>query len=260
MRIHRLKTLILHSYYHLTHSKETWIDLVWFTSIQFISFGFLSRIIGNANGNIGQYLMLGFLFWELVRIGQYCVTVSMLWEVWSRSLSTMFISPLTMSEWIFGQIIAGFIKTILIIGMLGALSAFLFNFSLMTLFPGLILYILILLSFSFATGIFLTGLILRYGTDLQSLAWGMIFILQPISAVFYPVDALPVQVRCLAFLSPITYIMESARYQLQTGNMLGNYILISILLTFAYLLISLYFLRIMFHWSKQTGAFARLGN
>jgi ABC-2 type transport system permease protein len=260
MKIHRIKTVLLHSYFHLTHSKETWVDLFWMPLIQFVIFGFLSLIIAKTPGDIGQSLLLGFLFWQIVSTGQYCITISLLWEVWSRSLSTMFISPLTMTEWICGQATASLMKTLVVTTIITFLSAVLFHFSLLALSSMLIIYACILLVFSFAAGIFVTGLVLRLGIDFQSLGWALIYILQPISAVFYPVEILPPQVRWLAFFSPITYVMESARYQLKTGTILVNNILISVFLTAVYFALSVLFLQKMFHWSKKTGSFARLGN
>ncbi len=260
MKWHRIQTILLHSYYHATHSKETWIDLFWMTAIQFAIFGFITQFLAKTTPHFDMFLLLGFLLWEIVRIGQYCVTVSILWEVWSRSLSNLFISPLTMGEMMTGQAIAGVIKTLIVIGFLSILSTFAFHFSILDLGPILIFYIVLLLFFSYAAGLFITGLILRFGTDLQSLAWGLIYLYEPFSAVFYPIEALPPQIRWLCYLSPITYIIESARTQLSTGHVLVNYLVISALLTSAYFGLSILFLNTMYKWSRKTGAFARLGN
>lgn len=260
MKWHRIQTILLHSYYHFFRSKETLVDLIWFTFIQFIIFGFLSKILVGSNAAIGASLMLGLLFWETVRIGQYCLSVSILWEIWSKSLNSMFITPLTLQELITGEAIAGVIKTIGVIGSLMILCQLLFHFSVFQLGPILAVYFLLLLLFSYAAGLFVNGIIFRYGTDVQSMAWGMIFIFQPISAIYYPVSVLPVQVRWLAYISPITYVMESARGQLAGGNTNWSYLGISFLLDIVYLCLTAFFIKKMFSWSKKTGAFARLGN
>ncbi len=256
----RIRAMLLHSWYHTSHSKETWIDLLWFTAIQFVVFGFISRLFGGGNGELSQALLAGFLLWETVRISQYCITVSVLWEVWSKSFSTLLISPLSMDEWIASQAFSGIIKTAIVIVFLSTISSVFFHFFPLQLGPIFLLYFLILFSFGIAAGIFLTGLIVRYSTDVQSVAWGLIYILQPISAVFYPVSALPIQIRWLAYSSPITYIAESVRNQLKTGQPLWNYILISAAFTIMYLIGSWFFMQRMLKWSKETGALARLGN
>jgi ABC-2 type transport system permease protein len=260
MKWHRVRTILLHSYYHFFHSKETWIDLIWFTSIQFIIFGFIAHFFAASNPEIAQNLLLGFLFWETVRIGQYCISVGILWDVWSRSLSSLFITPLTMGEMLTGQSVSAFVKSIIVICGLSLIGMFFFQFSVLAIGPILIVDLLILLLFSVATGTFIFGLILRFGTDIQSLAWGLIYILQPISAVFYPVEALPVQIRWLAYISPITFVMEAARAQLHTHQPYWSYLGIGFVLTLVYFYLSLLFLKRMFYWSRKTGSFARLGN
>jgi ABC-2 type transport system permease protein len=260
MKWHRIKAILLHSYYHGIHSKETWIDLIWFTLMQFFIFGFISQLLSNNSSVLASQLMLGFFFWEVVRIGQYCVTISVLWEVWSKSLSTMFVSPLTMTEMMVGEAISGLIKTLGVLGLLALASVFFFHFSIFNLGGMLIIYLTLLLLFAFSAGLFVVGLILRYGTDIQSLAWGLIFLFQPFSAIYYSVEILPPSIRWFSYLSPITFVMESARAQLKTGEIKWMYLLISSVLTFIYLAASILFLKKMHKWSRWTGAFARLGN
>ena len=48
-----------------------------------------------------------------------------------------------------------------------------------------------LMLFGTAIGMVVIGIILRFGPGADILAWGLAVILMPISAVFYPVSALP---------------------------------------------------------------------
>jgi ABC-2 type transport system permease protein len=256
----RIKSLLLHSWYHLHHSPEIWIDLIWFPTIQFFIFGFISRIIITNNPTASTSMLLGFLLWEVVRIGQYCVTISMMWEVWSHSFSTMFVSPLKMKEFMVAQIISGTIKTLFVILCLSALSNVIFHFPIWKLGPMLLVYIASLLIFAFGAGMFISGLIIKFNTGIQSLAWGLIYLFQPFSAVFYPVQALPAVVQPIAYLSPITYVAEAARYQLASGSINWQYVWISFGIGSIYLLLSTLFLNHMFTTAKRSGAFARLGS
>ena|SRR5258708_1084716 len=258
MKWHRIRTMLLHSYFHMMHSMETWIGLFWSSTIQFILFALIGKVVGQQNEAVAGYLLLGFFFWEIIRIAQYSVTLSILWEVWSKSLSSMFVSPLILPELMIAQMISAAFKTILVVTLLGAISAFGFHFSLLAFGPMLIVYSALLLFFAFATGLFLMGLIFRFGLEIQSFAWGLVYVLQPISAVFYPVEALPVQIRWLSYISPITYVMETARHQLQTGEIQWSALGISLLLTILSFIGGAAFLTSMFRWAKRTGAFARL--
>lgn len=239
---------------------ETWIDLLWFTIINLFLFGFLAKVLGGSDPQISQMLIVGFLLWEVVRIGQYCITVSVMWEVWSKSLHTLFVSPLNMKELMAGFMLSGFLKTLGVVVLMSVLAVIGFNLPLEIIGWAFIPYFIILLFFSFAAGVFITGLILRYSTDIQSLAWGLIYLLQPISAVFYPTSVLPESIRWVAYLSPITYVMESARGQMAGQSLNWSHLGIGFALTVGYFLLSAWFTSRMFYWSRKTGAFARLGH
>jgi ABC-2 type transport system permease protein len=63
------------------------------------------------------------------------------------------------------------------------------------------------------------SLVLRYGHAAEALIWGVPFLIQPISAVFYPVAVLPSALKLVAFALPSTYIFEGMRAVLNTGTM-----------------------------------------
>jgi ABC-2 type transport system permease protein len=255
IRWHRIRASILHSWYHLSHSVETWVDLIWFSVIDILVFGFMALYFAG-EANVGQYLIAGIILWEVVRISQYTVTVGVLWEIWSKSFSTLFISPLSMFEFVIGQAISGFLKSVGVATMVALIAWLAFGFAVWQLGWILILYFLILFTFAVATGMFILGLIMRFGTNIQSLAWGLIFIFQPLSAIFYPLSVLPDYLQPVALLSPITYIMESTRHQLSVGQPLWGMVGQSMVL--AYLVLCSLFLRGMIAWSRKTGAFARM--
>jgi len=260
MKLLRLKALLLHSWYHVTHSKETQIDLFWFPLVQFIIFGLISKVISVNQPEMATTLLLGFLLWEVIHIGQYSVTVSMLWEIWSKSFNSYFISPLSLNEWMYAQMISAIFKTVLVVTALSILGQLLFKFSLLTLGPMIMVYAMLLMLFAYASGIFISALIIRYGTNIQSFAWGLIYVFQPISAVFYPLAALPAQIRWLGYLSPITYVMEAARTQYLTGTVMWNYLGMSLLFDILYCAGAWFFLQKMFSRARKTGEFARLGD
>jgi len=256
----RIKTVLLHSWYHAMHSPETWADLVWFTFINILVFGLLSKVLGQNSQTFVSMLMLGYVFWEIIRVAQYSVSISILWEIWAKSFSSLFITPLTLAELMVGQMISATVKTFMVFLLTAGLSALFFNFSVFLLGPMLLLYGMILLWFAFAAGIFITGMLFRYGTNLAALAWSLIYIVQPISAVFYPVEALPASIRWISYLSPVTYVMESSRSQLSTGNVNWAYLGLATLITAFYFIASWRYMDMMYTHSKRTGSFARLGN
>lgn len=259
MNWQRIKTVILHSWYHLNHSLETWVDVLWFPIVQVVVFSVVALYLSQNGARIqAETVIMGLILWEVIAISQYSISMGALWEIWSKSFSNLFITPLTIEEFILGQAIAAFFKALAIFFIASLLSIFFFQFSIFNLGIFLPIYILELFLFSFSAGIFVLSLILRIGTDIQSLAWGLIYVVQPIAAVFYPVEVLPEIVRNFAYLFPITYIFESARLQLFTGNINSQFLFLATFLNLVYICLSFLFLKHMFFKAKESGMFARM--
>ena len=99
------------------------------------------------------------------------------------------------------------------------------NFNLLTISPlYLVIYLFSLTLFSIAVGMLLAGLVFRFGTNVQLLAWGIPFMMQPFMAVYYPVSILPTFIQGIAKLIPASYVFEGLRTVKATGVFdSGNY-------------------------------------
>jgi ABC-2 type transport system permease protein len=53
--------------------------------------------------------------------------------------------------------------------------------------------------------------VLRFGTGAEALAWGILFVVMPLSGVFYPIAALPWLLRPLAEALPSTHAFAAGR-------------------------------------------------
>lgn len=256
----RIKIIILHSWYHMTHNLESLFDLFWYPVIQFIVFGFVALYFNqNQNQVQSQIILLGLYFWEVIALSQYSVAIGALWEMWSKSFNNMFITPLTLNEFVFAEMVSGALKTIVVFLLLTFIGTGIYSFNIFSIG---ILTVLIafgeLLFFGWAAGMFILGLIFRYGRDIQTLAWALIILIQPISAVFYPLEVLPYLIRQIALILPTTYIFEMLRAKLLTGVIQWHYLPISTLLNIIYFIASYLFLTRMYRRSKEIGDFARM--
>ncbi len=54
-------------------------------------------------------------------------------------------------------------------------------------------------------------MLLRYGLGAENLAWSLMFIVQPLGCVYYPVAALPSWLQPVAWSLPPTYVFEGLR-------------------------------------------------
>jgi ABC-2 type transport system permease protein len=254
----RVRTVIRHSWYHLGHSMETWVDLYWFTGVSMAIFGLLTLFLEQSFGSAVKIILIGNMFWEFVRIAQYALTMSMMWEVWSKSFTTMFISPLSFRELILGKSVVALAQAVGVFIFISAMSAAFFGIHMWELGWVIGWYMLILFIFGMAIGMLVMSLIIRFGTQIQSLAWSSIYLFQPISAIMYPIEVLPPQIRWLAYMSPISYVMESIRTQLAGGTVSAGWLGLGSLLSLVYLVGSAKLLAVFIRQSKQSGAFARM--
>jgi ABC-2 type transport system permease protein len=60
-------------------------------------------------------------------------------------------------------------------------------------------------------GVLTTSLIMRFGQEAEVLAWSMVFLFQPISCVFYPMDVLPTWLKGVAWINPAAHVFEGMR-------------------------------------------------
>jgi ABC-2 type transport system permease protein len=69
----------------------------------------------------------------------------------------------------------------------------------------------LLLFAGWSISLFVVGLVLRFGQSAEVLAWGILFVVMPLSGVFYPVEALPGILQPIAVALPTTHAFAAAR-------------------------------------------------
>lgn len=256
---HRIKGVIIQELFITKHSLEVIIDLFYFSVITVVVFGFVSIFLaGETNKQAAYYLLLGMILWEIIRVTQYSVSVGSLWNIWSRNLSNMFVTPLSLKEYMIAEMIAGAIKTLLIMGIVSLVAIFVFDFNLFQIgIANFFLFFFNLTLFAWAIGIAILALIFRYGTRIQALAWGLVFIFQPLTAAFFPLSVLPDFLQKVAQFIPATHVFEAARRSLSNPQVDWTLFTISFVENIVYLALAIWFFAVMFRISKDTGQFAR---
>ena len=156
--------------------------------------------------------------------------------------------------------ISGAVKSVVILTTVSLIAAALFDFNITAMgLANLALAFMNLTVFAIAVGLVILGIIFRYGTRIQALAWGVIFLFQPLTAVYFPVDTLPPFLRSAAHLFPPTYVFEMARDNLSDQSIQWGMVLTPLLLNLLYVSGSLWFFGMMYTASRRSGQFAKLG-
>jgi ABC-2 type transport system permease protein len=103
------------------------------------------------------------------------------------------------------------VKLVLGISVMTIAAFAFFSFHAWSLGLGLIPIAAVLLVVGWAISLFVMGIVLRFGTGAEAMAWGIMFVVMPLSGVFYPVSALPAVLRPLAWSLPTTHAFVALR-------------------------------------------------
>ena len=257
--IDRVRAVLQQEVYITARSMEVLVDLPVWSLTTAVVFGFVTRFLASVmNPTAAQYLYLGTLLWEIVRITQYSMSVGALWNVWSHNFSNMFIAPLSMTEYLIAQLVSGAIKAVVLFTVMALIAALVFDLNVLNMgFESLALSFLNLMWFAYSVGLVILGIILRLGTRIQALAWGLVLIFQPLTAAYYPLSVMPAGMQAIARALPPTYVFESARASLVTPGVAWGNVEIAALENAAYFGLAIWFFNYMHRRSRQTGQFAR---
>lgn len=259
MKLRNIRAILLQEFYVTKGSFEVIFDVFVFSLASIVVYGFISRYLASgSNVEIGQNLLIAVIFWEVVRITQYSTSLSSMWNVWSHNLSNMFIAPIKTSEYITAHIISATSKAALVMILALLLSPVVFHLNILSLglFPIIFSFINMVI-FAIAIGLVLIGLVFQYGTKIQALTWGLIFMIQPFCAVFFPVNILPTFMQVIAHCFPITYFFEWLR-ALHTGSHYGiNTVLAAFLFNVVCLAAGCLIFTYQIAASKRSGQLAR---
>jgi ABC-2 type transport system permease protein len=211
---HRVGAMVLRYIYLLRSSWTRLAELIYWPAVQLFVWGFLQLYISQNAGffaRAGGMFISAVLMWDILFRGQLGFSVSFLEEMWSRNLSNLMISPLRPMEFVCALMAMSVIR--LAIGMVPVTLAAIafFDFNIYGLGFALAAFFLNLILTSWAVGIVVAGVIMRNGMGAESLAWTLMFVLMPLTCVYYPVSVLPDWLQVLAWTLPPTYVFEGMR-------------------------------------------------
>src|SRR4051812_42795684 len=211
---HRIRAMVLRYLYLLRSSWSRVLELVYWPAVQLFVWGFLQLYITQNAGffaRAGGMFIAAVLMWDILFRGQLGFSVSFLEEMWARNLGNLMISPLRPIEFVAALMTMSLIR--LAIGMVPVtlLAIAFFDFNLYGLGFALAVFFLNLILTSWSVGIVVSGVVMRNGMGAESLAWTVMFVLMPLTCVYYPVTVLPDWLQWVAWMLPPTYVFEGMR-------------------------------------------------
>ena len=260
----RIGAVYMRQLYLLRRSLIRLFNVLFWPVMEFMVWGFMALYIQKtATGPLAQsvvFLLGALIGWDINCRGQLAMNIAVLEDIWTRNIIQMLVTPIRLWEWLMAIALYTLTKVAAITVVLGLLAWWLYSFSLFSIGWTFLPLAANLFLFGWALGLFTFGLLLRYGNAAEALTWGVPFLIQPFSCVFYPLQTLPGWAQSVARLLPTTYIFEGLRRTLTEGGEVAWDMWLRIAgLNVIYAAVGLCFVSWMIKTARRTGQLCRLG-
>jgi ABC-2 type transport system permease protein len=212
--LRRIGAVMLRHWYLIAGSWPRFLDLAYWPMVQMILWGFIQTFLIQQSSFFAQaagVLLAGVMLWDVLFRGQIGLAISFFEEVYSRNLGHLLATPLTIGEYMAALMSVSLMRTVVGLFPATIFAIWFFGFSLYSLGIALVVFFLSLIAFGWAIGLFVAGLVMRYGLGAESFAWAFIFALAPLSGVYYPISILPGWVQLFSDVIPASYVFEGMR-------------------------------------------------
>ena len=222
----RVAAMVTRYSYLLRGSWPRLLDLMYWPTVQLVTWGFIQRFVGEtaaAGGGQGRLavgagtLIGAVMLWDVLFRGQLGFSLSFLEEMHSRNVGNLFMSPLRPLEFVASLMVMSLVRLALGVVPVTGLAVLFFGFNLWSLGAALGFFFANLMLTSWSVGLVVSGFLLRNGLGAEELAWSFMFLLLPLCCVYYPVAVLPGWLQAVAWVLPPTYVFEGLRAVLNQG-------------------------------------------
>lgn len=216
----RVGAMVLRYWYLLRGSWPRMLELMYWPTVQMIIWGLITLHLLTNSDWVAQavgVLIAAVLLWDVLFRGQLGMSISFLEEMWSRNLGHLFVSPLRPHEWIASLMVMSLVRTLIGIVPAALLAIPLYAYNIFAMGLPLLAFFALLMMTGWCLALIVISAILRYGMGAESLAWALVFLLAPVSAIYYPVDILPGFAQAIAYALPPAHVFEGMRLVLFDG-------------------------------------------
>lgn len=250
---------------HLYLYKQSWtrlIEMMYWPILNIGLYGFISlslvRRFGHADVMTEAFLG-GLMLGEVFTRNIMSMLIMHMEEVWSRNLGHLFASPLRLRDYTGILITLGTTRSLIAIIPAYIAVYYLFDFSILKLGWHLPLYAALLCFNGWWFGLLIVSLLLRFGLAAEWLGWMGTWVLMPFMAPYYPVSILPHAFQAISWALPGTYVFESMKAQLATGEARPDYLGIALILNLIYFAIAAFIFASAFRSAKNSGGLIQMG-
>ncbi|MBX3235371.1 MAG: ABC transporter permease [Nitrospiraceae bacterium] len=214
MKLHRIAALVVRHLYLYKRSLPRVMEIIYWPFLDLVIWGFITVYLTKFQGqvpSVATFFLGALILWDVLFRSQQGITISFLEELWARNLMNLFASPLKPSEFLAATMAMSLFKVTAVSVVMSVCAWLFYSYNVFVIGLWLIPFIMNLILTGWIIGVFTTSLIMRFGQEAEVLAWSMVFLFQPISCVFYPMDVLPLWLRGVAWVNPAAHVFEGMR-------------------------------------------------
>ncbi|MEO8740766.1 MAG: ABC transporter permease [Casimicrobiaceae bacterium] len=258
----RILALVERHAYLLLKSWPRLLSMAYYPTVTMILWAFVTVYLRPTNNFLTDApgLFIGaVLLWDILFRGQLGVSLTFFEEMYSRNLGNLFVSPLRAWELIAGQLVMSLLRTLIGVGAACAFAWLLFHYSIFSLGLPLVAFFVNLIICGWAIGLAVSGMVLRWGLGAEELAWAAVFLLAPVSGVYYPIGVLPDWLQIIAKCIPTSYVFEGMRALLLDRTFRADMFMQALVLNGVFMLIGIALYMWAIGYARKHGLLLQMG-
>ncbi len=258
----RVVALIRRHAYLLLKSWPRLVSMMYYPTVTMVLWAFLTIYLAPTSSFLKDapgFFIGAVLLWDVLFRGQLGVSLTFIEEMYSRNLGNLFVSPLRLPEFIAGQLAMSVLRTLIGVGGACLFAWLLFRYSIFSLGFPLLAFFTGLLGFGWSIGLVVSGMILRWGLGAEELAWAAIFLIAPVSGVYYPIAVLPGWLQAVAWALPSAHVFEGMRSVLLHGAFRWDHLWIALGLDVVYLALGAALFALAVRHAREHGTLLQMG-
>ena len=258
----RIRALVIRHAYLLLKSWPRLVSMAYYPTVTMVLWAFVTIYLAPTNHFLTDApgLFIGaVLLWDVLFRGQLGVSLTFIEEIYARNLGNLFVSPLRLYELVAAQLTMSVMRTLIGVGGACLFAWLLFRYSIFSMGVPLIAFFACLLVFGWAIGLAVSAMILRHGLGAEELAWAAIFLVAPVSGVYYPISVLPPALQAVSRALPPAHVFEGMRAVLLQKTFRYDLFRNALLLDAAYLAVGCTLFALAVHSARKRGTLLQMG-
>jgi ABC-2 type transport system permease protein len=262
LQVHRIAALMARHLYLYNRSLPRLMEVFYWPLLDLTIWGFITLYLAKFQPQVSvfaTFLLGALILWDVLFRAQQAITLTFLEDVWARNLINLFGSPLKPSEFLVAAMLISILKFVAVSVVMALCAATFFSYNILALGLWLLPFVANLIVMGWAIGVFTSSLIMRFGQEASYLAWGVVFLFQPISCVFYPIEVLPAWLQPIAKMNPASHVFEGMRAVLSQGAAPWSHLTWAIGLNLIFMTCAIVWFFRTFAFCQDKGLLVRVG-